>query len=146
MMIACRLVTASFLAFFCFANPIARAEVSDPFSAITGDWATEGYGAVVRMDVCAGRPDELCGELIWAWEPDDLKPGSVGSLMFEGAAFDGEMWIGGRLHNPEDGRIYRGSIAQTGPDTLKLRGCAARVFCRTQTWRRLQSLPHIAGM
>ncbi|MEO1405245.1 MAG: DUF2147 domain-containing protein [Pseudomonadota bacterium] len=122
----------------------AFAESVDPFLAIEGDWATQGYGAVVRMTSCADAPNELCGTMVWAWEPNDLKPGSLGSLMFEGAAFEDGKWTGGRLRNPEDGRAYRGSITQVDANRLELRGCAARVFCQSQTWLRLESLPHMA--
>jgi len=119
-----------------------------PLAAIAGDWATQGYGAVVRMDTCDGRPEQLCGTLIWAWDPAEFRPGAVGSLMIEGARFDGQdrSWQDGRLHNPEDGRTYRGTIVQTTRNTLELKGCAAGIFCQTQIWHRLDSLPHIAGL
>ena len=117
----------------------------DAFAAIEGDWATQGYGAVVRMAPCEDDPEALCGDLVWAWEPEEMAPGSIGAEMFSGARFDGERWAGGALRNPEDGRTYRGVITQVSENELKLRGCAA-IFCKTQTWRRLESLPHIAGL
>jgi len=123
---------------------LPSAGAQTPFEDISGDWATQGYGAVVRLARCEAAPQQLCGTLIWAWEPEELKPGSVGGLMFHRAVHDGERWVHGRLLNPEDGRTYSGSIKQIGPDRLELEGCAARIFCQRQTWRRLTSLPHVS--
>ncbi|MEM7662249.1 MAG: DUF2147 domain-containing protein [Pseudomonadota bacterium] len=144
-MLQARTYTITTLTLLLAGGAAATAESADPFLAIEGDWATQGYGAVVRITSCAAAPNELCGTLVWAWEPDDLKPGSLGSLMFEGAAFEDGRWIGGRLRNPEDGRTYRGSITQVDANRLELRGCAARVFCQSQTWLRLESLPHMVA-
>lgn len=125
----------------------AAAPVVPPFAAIEGNWATQGYGAVVRIGACDAAPSALCGWLVWAWEPEEMEPGAVGGLMFSGARYDGEKWKKGRLRNPEDGRAYRGSIRQVSADRLELKGCAAAgIICRTETWRRLESLPHVAGL
>ena len=110
--------------------------------SIYGEWATQGYGAVVDIRPCDTAPQELCGWLTWAWDPDDMQPGALGGLMLWGATYDGEHWRGGRLKNPEDGRTFRGRLWLKDDDTLSLRGCAGP-FCQTQTWRRLRSLPHI---
>jgi len=45
------------------------------------------------------------------------------------------IWSGGELYNPDDGRTYTGEI-RVKRGTLELRGCALRIFCQTQTWRR----------
>ena len=107
---------------------------------IAGDWATPGLGAVVRLSPCAATPTELCGRLMWAWDSSRLRHGAVASIMIEHFAWDGAAWSGGRLHNPEDGRTYSGTITLDG-EVLRLRGCAGP-FCQTQTWRRLSSIPH----
>ncbi|MEM0928943.1 MAG: DUF2147 domain-containing protein [Pseudomonadota bacterium] len=128
---------------------VAIAAITLPREAmdqIAGNWAAQGYGAVVRMQPCAERPDELCGQLLWVWDPEDVEPGGVGGLMLEGFRFEEDRWRGGRLTNPEDGRVYRGSIRQRDENTLDLKGCAARVLCASQTWRRLESLPHVTGL
>lgn len=115
-----------------------RAEAS-PLTAVAGDWATPGLGAVVTLAPCAANREALCGRLRWVWEPRSVKPGAVGAPMLSEFAWDGAAWRGGVLHNPEDGRAYRGVIVQDG-DVLRLRGCAGP-FCREQTWRRLASIP-----
>jgi len=114
--------------------------------SISGNWATEGYGAVVYIDACESDVEELCGWLIWAWEPDKLKSKSIGNLMFKGATFDGKKWTNGKLVNPEDGNTYRGTMRQITSDRLLLKGCTAAIFCKTQSWLRLEALPHVKGL
>ncbi|MEL7482375.1 MAG: DUF2147 domain-containing protein, partial [Pseudomonadota bacterium] len=67
----------------------------------------------------------------------------LGNPMIWGFAYHQSAWRGGTLRNPEDGRRYSGTITLVDGDRLELQGCAARIFCRRQTWRRLSSLPHI---
>lgn len=43
----------------------------------------------------------------------------------------------GEIYNPEDGNTYAGYIEVTGPDTLKLKGCALIVICVEQEWTRV---------
>ena len=112
---------------------------------ISGNWATQGYGAIVQLRACDERPEILCGRLVWAWDPIEFEPSAMGSLMLTDARFENGEWRDGRLRSPENGRVYSGRILQTSIDTLKLQGCAF-LFCQTQVWRRLESLPHIAGL
>lgn len=119
-------------------------DASRAIAAIQGDWATEGYGAVVRLRACGEDGIVLCGELVWVWDERDLVHGEIGMLMLTGFSYTDGKWRGGRLTNPVDGRTYRGDIRQVGNDLIDLTGCAARVICHTQAWRRLSSLPHAA--
>ncbi|MEL6504188.1 MAG: DUF2147 domain-containing protein [Pseudomonadota bacterium] len=41
----------------------------------------------------------------------------------------------GTITDPSNNRTYSGSAKVSG-NSMKLRGCALKVFCRTQTWRR----------
>ncbi len=138
-LISILVATLSFLG-----GKFANAEVdSQPMENILGLWATQGYGAVVRLEACESNSAELCGVLVWAWEPDALKEGALGSLLFADATYTDNAWRKAKLWNPEDGRTYRGTIVQVSPDRLRLKGCAAGIFCREQTWLRLETLPHI---
>ncbi|MEM7741372.1 MAG: DUF2147 domain-containing protein [Pseudomonadota bacterium] len=125
---------------------VASSMNADAMQSIEGDWAAQGYGAVVRIRPCEQAEVELCGHLLWVWDPEDVEPSRLGGLMLEGFRYEDGRWSGGRLVNPEDGRTYRGSITQRAEDILDLKGCAARVLCASQTWRRLESLPHIGGL
>ncbi len=118
--------------------------VAEAMADIEGLWATQGYGAIVRMHACAGDPSELCGTLVWAWDPAEIKPGAIGMLMLSGGAFSDGEWRKGRLTDPATGRVYSGKIRQDSPNMLDLEGCAL-VFCQSQVWRRLESLPHVTG-
>jgi sterol desaturase/sphingolipid hydroxylase (fatty acid hydroxylase superfamily)/uncharacterized protein (DUF2147 family) len=106
---------------------------------IAGDWATPGLGAVVRLEPCAARREQLCGRLLWAWDPASVRPGSIGAPMLRDFAWNGQTFTEGALINPEDGRTYRGQIRPDG-EVLRLRGCAGP-FCQSQVWRRLSSIP-----
>lgn len=122
----------------------AKADVAEtitPLEQIIGAWATEGYGVVIVFKSCGNDADTLCGDLVWAWNPDEIRKGAMGSQMFWGAKFENGAWRDGRLKNPENGKTYKGRILQRGADILDLKGCAGP-FCKTQTWRRLESLPH----
>lgn len=113
----------------------ARAQTPD----IYGDWATQGFGAVVRLHPCEANADHLCGRLIWVWNPEDVERDAVGALMLRDFVWDKQAWRKGTLRNPKDGRTYRGSISPDG-DILRLKGCAGP-FCESETWRRLSSVP-----
>ncbi len=108
-------------------------------ATLSGDWATPGLGAVVRFEPCAGAARAVCGRVVWAWDEADIRHLRIGELMIEGLVWRDGAWRDGRLHNPEDGRTYRGSIRPEG-DLLRLRGCA-EPFCQEQAWRRLGSIP-----
>jgi sterol desaturase/sphingolipid hydroxylase (fatty acid hydroxylase superfamily) len=112
---------------------------ADAVSAVAGDWATPGLGAVVRLEPCAGGGDRLCGRLAWAWDPASLRAGALGAGMLLDFDWRDGAWRGGHLVNPEDGRSYRGEIRPDGR-LLRLRGCAGP-FCQSQTWRRLADIP-----
>jgi uncharacterized protein (DUF2147 family) len=111
-------------------------------ATIAGDWATPGLGAVVRLAACGANARQLCGTLTWVWDPAKVRPDSVGSPTLSGFSFEKQKWRGGLLHNPEDGRTYRGEIWLDG-DVLRLKGCAG-IFCQSQAWRRLRSIPRPA--
>lgn len=128
LMLAMLLVTTS-------ATPV-RAQTTQN---IHDDWATRGLGGIVRLAPCASDAATLCGRLVWVWDPAELRPGAVGSLILRDFVRQGATWRGGSVLNPEDGRTYAGSIQLEG-DILRLRGCAGP-FCQTQAWRRLSSIP-----
>ncbi len=114
-----------------------------PIDVIAGLWATEGHGAHVDLHRCDADPQNLCGRLVWSWDPAiDATVGAapmLGDFSWNGEAFDG-----GWLKNPEDGRTYRGWIRLTAEGALDLKGCAL-VFCQSQIWRRVDDIPGCAA-
>jgi sterol desaturase/sphingolipid hydroxylase (fatty acid hydroxylase superfamily)/uncharacterized protein (DUF2147 family) len=108
-------------------------------AAVSGDWGTQGMGAVVRLGPCAETPEKLCGRMIWSWDP------GVAERSGEGPMLGGLVWTGARfeegwLANPEDGKTYRGAITPGAAGELRLTGCAF-VFCRSEIWRRVEEIP-----
>jgi len=120
---------------------LASALSGESMDAISGDWATKDNGAVVRLEPCAEEPSQLCGAMVWIKDPAWLAEDWIGRRMIEGFEFVDGSWKRGRLTNPEDGRVYRGSMRLAGEDELRLKGCAARIFCSSQTWRRVDQVP-----
>lgn len=118
--------------------------VPNEIRAIKDYWVTEGYGAVIAIDACEDQSDAVCGRLVWAWEPADLAPGSLGKVILTGARYDGTQWRGARLTNPDDGRSYRGRLEIIDENRLRLEGCALFI-CRDQIWWRLNRLPHVCS-
>lgn len=119
---------------------------------ITGNWATRGFGSVVRFGPCENAPSTLCGRIVWLWEPNDAEGeprldfrnpdrasrtrSLIGIEIVSGLHQTSPgVWSDGSVYNPDDGRTYTGTIRLRG-DALELRGCALSVFCETQIWRR----------
>lgn len=128
---------------------LTLAAATPAFAAdVTGRWRTPGNGGEVELVKCGAV---LCGKLISSSElkahPDALdarnkdaaKRGRklVGLTFLEGFKGGPAEWTGGRIYNPEDGNTYSGTITLQG-DTLKLKGCAMAMLCKTQVWTRLR--------
>lgn len=120
-------------------RPPEAVSVPAPAQDIQGLWATPGLGAVIRLEPCPGAHQQRCGRVLWAWAPETWHGLEVGGRLIHGLQWNGRAWSGGELHNPEDGRIYTGSIRRAGPARLHLEGCAF-IFCQSQNWRALDSL------
>jgi len=124
---------------------------------VFGDWATQGYGSLVGLAPCARNRATICGEIRWLWRASDTtgqprrdnrnpdpthraRP-LVGVEILQGFRETApNVFTGGTIYNPDDGRTYTGTI-RLRQDALYLQGCALGVFCQTQVWRRPDSLP-----
>jgi uncharacterized protein (DUF2147 family) len=121
----------------------------------TGRWVTPGVGSIVELAFCdaAGAPGTLCGRIVWIWNAlddsgsprrDRENPDSrlrerplAGMEILQGfRESSAGVWAGGAVYNPDDGRTYSGSVRLRADGTMALEGCALRVFCQTQIWRR----------
>jgi uncharacterized protein (DUF2147 family) len=140
-----------------FLLPLLAFLVSDAATASAqptpeGDWLTSGASAVVKIAPCASGGGNLCGRIVWLWDPataTDTRNGDaalrsrplVGLEMLSGfrPGAPGE-WTGGRIYNPEDGNTYGATLKLRDASTLDVRGCVM-VFCRSQVWRRPSALP-----
>jgi uncharacterized protein (DUF2147 family) len=157
----CLSPTFAFLALFTFQSTRADEQA---LTDVMGLWATTGFGSTVRLKPCnSGQtPIELCGTITWLWEPFDDKGAPrldarnpekssrerplVGTRILSGFRLDNNgVWRGGAVYNPDDGRSYSGTIRSMGGGSLELKGCALKVFCQTQTWRRAAEVCASAG-
>jgi uncharacterized protein (DUF2147 family) len=120
--------------------------------ALAGRWATPGLGSVAELRSCDSDAAKLCGRIVWLWQELDEAGRSrtdaknpdpaarrrplLGVEIVTGLReLSPGVWGGAELYNPDDGRRYTGAIRLRGSQ-LQLRGCALRVFCQTQIWRR----------
>jgi len=146
------LTLAGIAAAACAIGGVAQAAPAD----IAGRWATQGFGSIVALEPCVGDARAWCGRIVWLWSPyddhgrprrDQRNPQDtqqrrplVGVQIVEGLReVSPGVWSEGRIYNPDDGRTYTGSVTLRGR-TLELRGCALKVVCQTQVWRRPQDL------
>lgn len=120
-----------------------------------GTWATADGDSHVKIEQCGAA---LCGRITWLKDPlgADGKPAIdsknpdprlrgrtlVGlSILggFERSADDTNVWSGGTVYDPEDGRTYSCKLALVDADTLKVRGYVGFSFLgKTQTWTRVE--------
>lgn len=119
-------------------------------ASILGRWSTPAENGVVEIHRCGPA---LCGRLVDAAplrrDPDqrdvrnrdaDQRGRPLRGLpvlrSFTGGPSE---WRGGPLYDPNSGQTAeRGTLTLVSEDRLAVRGCIARVLCRTQTWRRIR--------
>lgn len=126
----------------------APAHAANPDSVI-GTWRTPSKNGTVEISSCGAS---ICGRLINSENitknpdlrdvnnKDEAKRSRKlkGLQIIGGFERDGSKWESGTIYNPEDGGTYKATITQTGPDSLKLKGCIVWPLCKTQTWTRIK--------
>lgn len=140
-----RVAAAGLLLALTTAAPAVAQEAS-----ILGRWRTPSEGGVVEIQRCG---QALCGRLVDAAplrrNPDqrDVRNRDEtqrdrplrGLLVLRNFTGGPSEWRGGPLYDPNSGQTAdRGTLTLVDGDRLAVRGCIARVLCRTQTWRRAQ--------
>ncbi|MDP4004440.1 DUF2147 domain-containing protein [Methylobacterium sp. NEAU K] len=116
----------------------ASARAADP----AGLWLTETGSSRVRIASCGGG---YCGTIVSApgkgldvKNPDpSLRSRSVVGVQILNAPHADGSGYSGSLYNPNDGKTYSGSLRLTGPNALEVSGCVMSVFCKRQTWTRV---------
>jgi len=128
-------------------NPAGTASAADAI----GTWYTGDKEGQVRIVNCGGA---LCGTLIWLKEPNDPATGRpktdknnadaskqsrplLGVPIVLGMKPSGPGQWTGDVYNASDGKTYSGSFTLTGPNSADLKGCMLSVFCKSQTWTRV---------
>lgn len=114
-----RRFAAALAVFVLAAAPVSAAE------GIDGVWKTP-KGSHAQIYGCGGA---RCVKLI----DGPFK----GQVLSSDMADDGSGSWSGSLLNPEDGKTYSGYATLAG-GALKLKGCALKIFCKSQTWQRVK--------
>jgi len=79
-------------------------------------------------------PDERCIKC-----PVELRDRPVlGMVIIREFRPQGDVWAGGTVLDPKNGKVYRGKIWTPAPDRLRLRGFVGiSLLGRTETWTRI---------
>lgn len=116
--------------------------------ALLGRWRTPAQNGVVAIERCGAA---LCAKVVDAaalrTNPDQrdirnrdhaLRTRPVKGLTVVRATSGGpRVWTAGPLYDPDSGQgAATGTLTLIEADRLAVRGCIARMLCRTQTWTR----------
>ena len=135
----------------------AAAQDPEPF---VGKWWTEEKDAQIEIYVCEGK---LCGKIIWLKEPNFPENDSkgmggkpmidrenpdlakrerplLGMNLFWGFTPSGRnLWEGGSIYDPRDGKTYKCKLVLESPDQLKVRGfIGISLLGKTSIWTRVK--------
>lgn len=118
----------------------------------SGTWRLDNGKVTVKVRQCGG---EICANIVGLKEPT-YKDGtpkidkynknpSLRSRPLMGLAVLSDMkptgdnsWAGS-IYNADDGRTYAATMTLSG-GTMKLKGCVASIFCKTNTFKRLSQV------
>jgi uncharacterized protein (DUF2147 family) len=128
--------------------------------AIVGKWLVEEKDSQVEIYSCEGK---FCGKIIWLKQPnypvDDPKGMAgkpkvdrenpkaskrerpiLGINLVWGFTHSGEnLWKGGFIYNPRDGKTYKCKMTLENPDRLKVRGfIGISLIGKTNIWTRVK--------
>lgn len=88
---------------------------------VVGTWTTAS-GETAKIASCGGA---YCITLVTG----QFKGQQIGRMSGSGASYEGE------ITDPKAEKTYAGS-AEVGATSMKLTGCALKVFCKSQTWKK----------
>ena len=126
--------------------PLATPALAGP----DGTWAMSDGKVTVKVDQCGGN---LCAHIIALKEPiskidgkpkvdrenpdpDKRQRPLIGLSILIGMKPAGQDLWQGAIYNPDDGKTYSATVKSSGK-TMKVKGCVAAVFCKTNTFVRL---------
>lgn len=102
----------------CLASATGGAFAAEP---IVGNWKTEN-GTTVAFQNCGGA---YCARI----QTGEFKGREIGRMSGSGSAYTGT------VTDPRSNKTYEGSATIAG-NALQLKGCVAKIFCRSQNWTR----------
>jgi len=109
------------------AAPPVQRQAAAPATTPFGLWQTDEGN--VRVEQCGAN---LCG-----YGEKDGKRNDDLVLINMRPSSDHSAWSG-RIHNPNTGKNYDGTVAMKGPNQLRVQGCImGGAFCGGTTWKRV---------
>lgn len=121
--------------------------ITPAFASPAGLWSRTNDQGETKIEI-APAGDKFTGTIAWMenprndiHNPDDVLRGRslIGVQIFNDMQQITETRWEGSLYNPEDGKIYEGSLEVVDVNTLKLEGCVRIIIfpiCRDDTWTR----------
>ena len=122
---------------------LAVAATAQPSERIQGYWKNPIGSAIIAIEPCG---NSLCGKVVWASargrrEVSTNTSNIVGTTVLTGLGFVHGHW-NGSLYIPDDDIHVSAKLESIGNGQMKLTGCALLgLFCRSQIWTRVNSLP-----
>jgi uncharacterized protein (DUF2147 family) len=117
----------------------------------TGIWRMENGRVTVRVSPCGGN---LCGTVVGLKKPRDDKgrprldkenPNPslrsrpvIGLTILSNMKPRGSGSWSGTIYNPDDGNTYSSNMTLQNPNTMRVKGCVASVFCRSMKFVRVE--------
>lgn len=115
----------------------------------SGTWRLDNGKVTVKVRQCGG---EVCANIVGLKEPT-YKDGSakidkynknpalrnrplMGLSVLSNMKSTGDGAWSGSIYNADDGRTYNATMTLSG-NTMKLKGCVAGIFCKTNTFKKL---------
>lgn len=93
------------------------------------------YGKVVDI-LAPARKKDVCQNCVG----EDKNKAILGLVLIKGLSKDGQEYNGGKITDPESGKVYKCFITLEEKDKLKVRGYIGfALIGRTQYWQRVKS-------
>lgn len=132
-----------------------------PAPGPAGRWETENGRSHIEIGPCGPK---FCGKIVWLKQPLDdagnpkldgnnpdeslrTRPMLGLPLMTDfSPADESNVWEGGQIYNPNNGKFYSAKLTLVDDRTLELRGYVLLpLFGGSQTWKRVDPVPETAG-
>ena len=109
---------------FCAASVLALSFAGTAMAAepIVGNWKTQS-GETAAISQCGGS---YCVQL----KTGKYSGKSIGKMSGSGNSYTGE------ITDPANDKTYSGSASISG-SSMKMKGCVAKILCKTQTWSKM---------
>ena len=132
------------------ALPVLAIAATSSFAAEpAGIWSMSNGKVTVKVSACGNN---LCARIVALKEPISKIDGKpkvdrenpdpalrdrplIGLAILIGMKSKGGGLWKGAIYNPDDGKTYSATVTHAG-DSMKVKGCVAGIFCKTNTFAR----------